>query len=257
MKRLFFLIYIFLAFTGLVLSQDDEINTPLGTIKIIATQLNEYRVRYYESLGWLLCDGRYLEMDKQYKPLFQRIGNAFEVPAEHKDGYFKLPDLRGRSPIGTNSDIEGVMKKSGLSERKLGDSGGDEVVKLTIDQMPSHNHPASASNVVNPIKTTSSANAMPYRAVSDQSSNSAQITGSNISAGVMGGVPGADKNDANFNMAAHTHNINIDHIHTITTLNTGNNQPHPNMQPFVVFHFFIKAKHVDLTEQPAVVEEFK
>ena len=48
MKRLFIIVYILIAFTGLVLSQaqeqvdginTDEFNTPLSTINIIATQL--------------------------------------------------------------------------------------------------------------------------------------------------------------------------------------------------------------------------
>ncbi len=49
------------------------------------------------------------------------------------DGQNKTPDLRGRFIIG-------VGKAEKLTERKLNDVGGDETIKLTIDNLPAHSH---------------------------------------------------------------------------------------------------------------------
>lgn len=53
------------------------------------------------------------------------------------DGSFGTPDLRGRFILGVNDDIQ---SPSGLSVRKMNSIGGEEMHKLTIDEMPSHSH---------------------------------------------------------------------------------------------------------------------
>ena len=49
--------------------------------------------------GWLLCDGR--SYDAAY---FYALAEA--NPNFHGDGTFRVPDLRGRSPIGTSTDVQ-------------------------------------------------------------------------------------------------------------------------------------------------------
>ena len=49
--------------------------------------------------GWLLCDGR--SYDAAY---FYALAEA--NPDFHNDGAFRVPDLRGRSPIGTSTDVQ-------------------------------------------------------------------------------------------------------------------------------------------------------
>lgn len=93
--------------------------------------IGDYKLsaRSSDLLGWMVCDGRTLAI-ADYPALYDVIGTSFGAPSE---GYFKLPDFRGRVPgiIGTGS---------GLTGRALGDIVGAETHTLTINEMPSHNH---------------------------------------------------------------------------------------------------------------------
>lgn len=89
--------------------------------------------------GWLLCDGSNVSISK-YRRLYNVIKNRFGTASE--EGYFVLPDMRGRVPIGAGSG-------DGLTTRTLADIGGSETHTLTIDEMPSHTH-----NVSNTVQKT-------------------------------------------------------------------------------------------------------
>lgn len=80
--------------------------------------------------GFMLCDGTEL-LASEYVDLFTVIGSTYG--ADQAAGSFKLPDLRGRTPVG-------VGQGGGLTDRMLGASGGAEQHQLTVDEMPSHNH---------------------------------------------------------------------------------------------------------------------
>jgi microcystin-dependent protein len=77
----------------------------------------------------LPCDGAsYLRT--AYPELFAAIGISFG--AEDVD-HFNVPDLRGRSPLGTGQG-------PGLSNRALGDMGGEENHALTTAENAPHTH---------------------------------------------------------------------------------------------------------------------
>lgn|SRR5262249_44831085 len=80
--------------------------------------------------GWALCDGRLL-LIRDYQPLFSLIGTTYG-----SDGLntFALPDLRGCIPLHQGQG-------QGLSNRTIGQTGGEEAVVLTESQMPVHSHP--------------------------------------------------------------------------------------------------------------------
>lgn len=81
------------------------------------------------SADWLLCDGRSL-LRASYPALFATIGTTFGAV----DGtHFNLPDLQGRTSIGTGTG-------SGLSTRNLGDQIGEEMHTLVTAEMPGHSH---------------------------------------------------------------------------------------------------------------------
>lgn len=82
--------------------------------------------------GWLLCDGSEV-LVSQNQALFALLGNAFGTPSSNTK--FKLPDLRGRTPIGTgqSTDISGLVYQQG-------NAVGSETVTLTASTVPSHTH---------------------------------------------------------------------------------------------------------------------
>jgi microcystin-dependent protein len=79
--------------------------------------------------GWLLCDGA-AYLIEQYPALYNAIGTAFGVGDA---GTFKVPDLRGRGPIGAGQG-------SGLTNRALAASDGFETHTLTSAELASHRH---------------------------------------------------------------------------------------------------------------------
>lgn len=67
-----------------------------------------------------------------YPALFAEIGTTFGETAG--DGlHFNVPDYSGRAPIGVGTG-------AGLAVRKLGEKTGEETHKLTVSEMPAHNH---------------------------------------------------------------------------------------------------------------------
>ncbi|MEQ8286058.1 tail fiber protein [Thalassospira sp.] len=80
--------------------------------------------------GFMACDGAEL-LASEYADLFSVIGSTYGVG--QAPGSFKLPDLRGRAPIGAGQG-------DGLSDRVVGAANGEESHQLTVDEMPSHNH---------------------------------------------------------------------------------------------------------------------
>lgn len=80
--------------------------------------------------GWLLCNGATVSRST-YAALFAAIGTAYGVG----DGSttFHLPDMRGRVAVGAGQG-------SGLTNRTLGGSFGEENHQLTESEMPSHTH---------------------------------------------------------------------------------------------------------------------
>lgn len=85
---------------------------------------------------WLACDGRQLNPNRNnQQALFSLIGTQFGAAG----GDFKLPDFRGRTPIGAG------QHKGSPTNYGIGEKGGSEIHTLTPEEMPAHNHPVSAS----------------------------------------------------------------------------------------------------------------
>lgn len=80
--------------------------------------------------GFLPCDGSAVSRTT-YSDLFAKISTTFGVG----DGSttFNVPDLRGRTAIGTGTG-------SGLTARSLGANVGAETVQLATSEIPAHSH---------------------------------------------------------------------------------------------------------------------
>ena len=87
-------------------------------------------------LGWMPCDGRLLNIT-EYDALYSLIGDMYGGDGMQT---FALPDYRGRVPVGQGNG-------QGLSPRAIGQTGGQEVVTLTVAQIPAHNHAIQATPI--------------------------------------------------------------------------------------------------------------
>lgn len=84
--------------------------------------------------GYAFCNGQQMGI-AQNTALFALLGTTFGGNGQTT---FNLPDLRGRSMINAG-------QAPGLSNYVLGQSGGSETTTLTVNQMPTHNHPVSTN----------------------------------------------------------------------------------------------------------------
>jgi microcystin-dependent protein len=88
----------------------------------------------YTPAGWAFCQGQMMSIG-QNPQLFSVIGNNYGGDG---DIDFALPNLQG-VPVGAGQG-------PGLSDYALGQAGGEAIVVLTPQQMPSHSHPFNAVN---------------------------------------------------------------------------------------------------------------
>jgi microcystin-dependent protein len=87
--------------------------------------------------NWASCNGQLLSIAEN-DALFALIGTTYGG-----DGVstFALPDLRGRVPIHQGQG-------PGLNNYILGQTGGQETVTLSINQMPAHEHTISGQSAL-------------------------------------------------------------------------------------------------------------
>lgn len=112
---------------------------------------------------------------------------------------FGLPDLRGRVPVHQGQG-------PGLTNRTMGEMSGTENVTLISSQMPMHNHLVNVTNVAGALPTP----------------------GGNFLA------PSSDSAMSNFRPTADGSALNPQSIGL-----AGGNQPHNNMQPYLVINYCI------------------
>jgi len=74
--------------------------------------------------NWAACNGQLLPIN-QYQALFSLLGTTY---GGNGTTTFALPNLQGRAPISQGGAFT------------LGQSGGEEMHTLTINEVPNHNH---------------------------------------------------------------------------------------------------------------------
>ncbi|MFD2568738.1 phage tail protein [Pseudotenacibaculum haliotis] len=168
--------------------------------------------------GWIKCNGQLLD-PAQHPELFAMIGTTFGG-----DGItsFAVPDLQGRVPLGIGSG-------NGLSSYTIGQSGGDETIQLTEEQLPAHSHTGT-------IDSGATANvAIP---ASGSSANSSSPSGA---------FPGVDaaappySTTSDTTMQAFTAPVSG----SVTTNSTGNGTSITNVQPFLAVNYIIAVKGIN------------
>jgi microcystin-dependent protein len=89
----------------------------------------------FEPKGWAFCNGQLLAIAEN-QALFLRISTYYGGDGETT---FALPDLRGGAPIHWGQG-------PGLSEFRIGQSGGAAAVPLAVEEIGPHTHAANANS---------------------------------------------------------------------------------------------------------------
>lgn len=176
--------------------------------------------------GWALCDGALKSrIDPLYSDLFAKVGTSFNLASGETatSGQFRMPDLRGRVPVGTDL---AAGRLSALDA--LGNAGGEEKHLLIASEAGVGSHSHADSFVIG------TGGVHDHRV--DWESIASGAPGTNWqahvnTAGNVGSLwPGA-------NDGAHTHSLAgsvSTHSGAVATA------PHGNMQPFQIFNWMIK-----------------
>lgn len=88
--------------------------------------------------GYLLCDGAEVQISS-YPELYAIIGNTYKGPADYLGlATFRLPDLRGRFPLGADNMNNGIvvpLAPTGATSGPTVGSSADRVTDITADQV--------------------------------------------------------------------------------------------------------------------------
>jgi len=144
--------------------------------------------------GWAFCDGSLLAIAEN-DALFNLIGTTYGGDGQST---FALPDLRGRVPLHQGQG-------PGLSNRFIGQAGGQEQVSLLPAHLPSHSHPLMATT----------------DAAVSGASVAGNLTGKAATTSFYGNTPGGGNMDPQ------------------VVLPSGGSQPHNNVAPFLCVNFII------------------
>lgn len=93
-------------------------------------------------VGWLLCNGQEIQT-VDYQELYSLIGYKYKSINLVKVGFFAVPDLRGRFPLGIHN-MGGLSPNESIvndpNAQILGGIGGQETVVLDETNLPDHKH---------------------------------------------------------------------------------------------------------------------
>lgn len=221
--------------------------TPLGAI--IA-----YPSSTPPSAAFKLCNGQTLNSttNPAYADLYLLIANTY---GGTNNTDFKLPNIQGRTIVGFD----------GATFTPLGKTGGAETHKLTVDEIPGHNHAVSGPTTF-PVQvggTTQQAGTHSHTATDSGHSHAftdyggqqyyMYVGGNNQSVRYGSQDHHTSQGNANITVdssGSHTHDFqgsgtaqiayNAQAASGLTTTNTGGSLTHNNLQPYIVLNYFIK-----------------
>jgi microcystin-dependent protein len=146
--------------------------------------------------GWATCNGQLMAIS-QNTALFSLLGTFYGGDGKST---FALPNLAGSAPMGQGQG-------AGLSQRLLGDPGGEPFVTLLQTEMPLHNH---------------------FVAVSTENGNQGSLTNAVVLGKSVGGT--LYQNNTTQNLVQ----LNFQALSV-----AGSSLPHNNLQPYLAMTFII------------------
>ena len=87
--------------------------------------------------GWAMCDGQLLPIT-QNTALFSLLGTFY---GGNGTSTFALPNLQGAAPMDAGNG-------AGLTQRVVGETGGEAAVTLLQSELPAHRHGAACTTVL-------------------------------------------------------------------------------------------------------------
>ena len=155
----------------------------------------------FPPLYWASCNGQLLQIN-QNTALFSLLGTMYGGDGRTT---FALPNLQGSVPIGFGLG-------PGLSPRVLGEKIGSESETLSVNEFPAHNHEIGVKQSVATVAdTTNPTNASLVKVNGDKHFSTALLKSVDVSNSEL----------------------------KIESSNSGGNQPHNNMQPYLALNFCI------------------
>ena len=180
-----------------------------------------------DHIGWLVCDGRLLDVST-WQFLFKAVGYSFG--SNLSGTQFKLPDPAGRVVgfVGNNGSVD--ASGNPLTRRNMGSNVGNETHRLTVDQMPTHNHGITDPGHTHTGTTSNSYTGVTVTTLVDRPESETVFIGAGAN------VSGSDQRYPQISDPGHNHAFTTGSSVTgITTVNNGGSNIHNNMQPTLFF----------------------
>jgi len=157
----------------------------------------------FAPVGWAFCDGQILSIS-QNAALFSLIGTFY---GGNGTSNFALPNFQGAVALNAGQG-------AGLTQRVIGETGGEEDVTLLQTQLPAHTHPFKAfvGRGADNINTPAAGDSLTTSLGGDAYVSSNPVTGQALDP------------------------------RTLTPV--GGNQPHNNLMPYLTLNFCIAMQGV-------------
>lgn len=160
--------------------------------------------------GWYLCDGKLRNVISGENDVLAAIlAEKYNQPGDPTQGVFRVPDLRGRVPLGINP--MGGNSDNDRNSYGLGDKSGSEQVELTQANLPEIQLKLKATNADSNETSPSGA------AILSKPRSSIYATGA----------------------------TNFVEMDCISSIGSSENNAHNNLQPYLAINFIIAYQGID------------